>query len=191
MDMLWYANTKDPVLEKKVVLLNGQKMITLGEGPSMPSYPLEKLNYIVIVMPVFLFSLVFFRLKCRCCLKVTISWNGMTHSCSTWPPSSAIQSTLQRCDAKWDKTWVVKDICSYILAKIQVMGKASIVNCVITLEGLAAYLASRVIWNCCAVGRRVPVLSNLQGNFSMWWLASSGLIWKRGHWDGQMLGKEQ
>lgn len=29
----------------------------------------------------------------------------------------------------------------------------------------------------------------LQGNFSMWWLASSGPIWKRGHWDGQNVGQ--
>lgn len=58
MDMLWYAHAKDPVLEKKTVLVNGQKMITLGEGPKHAKLSAWEVE-LSILMPVFLFSLVF------------------------------------------------------------------------------------------------------------------------------------
>ena len=93
----------------------------------------------------------------------TTSWNGTTPSCSTWPPSSATQSTPRRRfmgisidTSMWEifpMVLVTAQLCTERLARsrktvsvidLQVMGKASIVNCVITLEGLAALLAFEV-----------------------------------------------
>ena len=67
---------QDPVLEKRVVLVNGQKMITLGVCLSF---------FVAQIHGLLSLS-----------LQGTTSWNGMRPSCCTWPPSSAIQSTRQR-----------------------------------------------------------------------------------------------
>eukprot|EP00434_Breviolum_minutum_P025657 symbB.v1.2.022672.t1/scaffold1992.1/size93445/3 len=74
----------DPVLEKKTVLVNGQKMITLGDNQ--------------------------------------LEWND----------TFMLYMTTKLSNPKYTP---------------EVMGKASIVNCVITLEGLAAHLASKLL--CC------------------------------------------
>ena len=98
----------------------------------------------------------------------TTSWNGTTPSCSTWPPSSATQSTPRRrsmgipenphqCEgfSPWFLSLLNCELKTVLHVRgssrktvsvidLQVMGKASIVNCVITLEGLAALLAFEV-----------------------------------------------